>query len=202
MSVRFLSDVALEGILNDCQMMGEKKRLSTLSVIHEMAIREALGDDADDFIAKEKAVKQAQKRLEPMKKAAMEDLEYYRNEVAQTYQREFPDLEITDEELARSGEVALVKTIVQKLPNVASLTIESKAERILDVSEEQEKVLVKAIIEGLGIDAFKVLKIDEKAYLEADAQKLKAMIDSGVQPTCSEGIRIEKGTRVKTYRQL
>lgn len=199
MPMEFLENNVLESIIEDCQIIKEKKELSSLSYIHDMAVRNALGEDAEDFLAKEKAVKKAQKELEPLKKSASEELESRKNTVAETYHQQNPSLDISDSELA--GEVVLTKTFVQKLPNVASLTIESKAERILDVSEEREKMIVQELIERLGSNASSLLKIDEKAYLEMDAKKAKEDISSGAHPHCSDGIRIERGIRLKTFRQ-
>lgn len=197
--MEFLDNNVLESIIEDCQIIKEKKELSSLSYIHDMAVRQALGDEAEDFLSKEKEVKKAQKNLEPLKKSAAEDLESRKNTVAETYHQQNPSLDISDQELA--GEVVVTKTFVQKLPNVASLTIESKAERILDVSEEREKMIVQKLIENLGADASSLLKIDEKAYLEMDAKKAKEDVNSGAYPRCSDGVRIERGIRLKTFRQ-
>ena len=199
MTVVSLSQNSLERVYQNCRIMGEKKELTAPSAIHEMAVRQALGDEADDFLAKEKTVKQAQKNLDSVKKEASEQVESCKTAIAETYQYEVPSLNISDEELA--GEVSLTKSINQKLPGFASLTIESKAERVFDVSEDYEKNLVKGLIENLGTDATSLLKIDEKAYLEMDAQKAKDDLESGISPRCSDGVRLVKGVRVKSFRQ-
>lgn len=200
MSGSVLSAENLVKVIGLCQLIDEEAKKASPSFTKKRALEAVFQNEAerDLYLEKEKLVQAKIKEFAPEQKQAKTTVDDSRAELSQVIVDAFPEMDVTDEELAENIEV--VKTLTQKIPGIATVAVESSASRKLELEPERERAIIRALLDS-GEDVSHLLKLNEETYFEEDMKQMKSQLNEGQNPEHLEGVVIERGLRIKSLRK-
>lgn len=216
MSTPISGDALLEA-LNLCEDIKECGEKAKPSYIRELAIASVFEDRPEDLekyqelvealAPYEKEISKAVKELDDEKKSAKNKETASKARLADLIASEIPQLQFSEDEINDSvsskkdnnGEPF-------KFTGVGTVKVSTQMEHIVELTEEQERMVIEDLWNSGEEDVLPLFKLDEKAYLDYDQavfeRKRQALAQRGIDslPKRMEGIKIHISSKLDFFR--